>query len=61
MGLSPGQDDVVAFHKLSSYDRHSCASGLSLEHNVTYFSTLVAYNKALNQKAVNASTNGGEY
>lgn len=57
-GTKSGKDDVAPFRKLSSFDRHACESGVSLQHNTTYYSTVVAYNKALNQKKVNISSNG---
>ena len=60
VGLTPGKDDVVRFHTLSSYDKQSCVH-VQLEHNVTYFSTVVANNKALNQKSANASSDGREF
>lgn len=60
VGLTPGKDDVVRFRTLSSYDKQSCVH-VQLEHNVTYFSTVVANNKALNQKSANASSDGREF
>ncbi|XP_076452271.1 uncharacterized protein LOC143287914 [Babylonia areolata] len=57
VGLSPGQDDVVQFHTLSGYDKQACVQ-VTLQHNVTYFSTVVANNKALNRKSANASSDG---
>ncbi|KAK7496780.1 hypothetical protein BaRGS_00011989, partial [Batillaria attramentaria] len=57
VGLIPGQDDVVPFHILSAYDKQSCTR-VQLQHNTTYFSTVIANNKALNQKSSNATSNG---
>ena len=59
VGLTPGKDDVVPFHKLDSYTKQSCVN-VTLQHNVTYFSTVVADNKALNTKSANASSDGRE-
>nr|KAG5694401.1 hypothetical protein BaRGS_002255 [Batillaria attramentaria] len=59
-GRSPGKDDVVKFRALTSYDKQSCAH-VQLQHNVTYFSTVIAYNRALNQESANASSDGGFY
>ncbi|KAK7113965.1 hypothetical protein V1264_000110 [Littorina saxatilis] len=58
VGSTAGQDDVIAFRELSAHDHHACASELVLTHNATYFSTIIAFNKALNQKIVNASSDG---
>ena len=59
VGLTPGKDDVVEFRNLTKFDKESCVD-VQLRHNVTYFSTVIAFNMALNQKAVNASSNGGK-
>ena len=59
VGLAPGKDDVVEFRNLTKFDKESCVD-VQLRHNVTYFSTVIAFNMALNQKAVNASSNGGK-
>ncbi|KAK7493720.1 hypothetical protein BaRGS_00015049 [Batillaria attramentaria] len=57
VGLTPGSDDVVPFHKLSTYDKQSCAS-VQLQHNVTYYSTVIATNTAVNDKSTNATSSG---
>ncbi|KAK7460764.1 hypothetical protein BaRGS_00038811, partial [Batillaria attramentaria] len=57
VGLAPGQDDVVPFVSLSNFDKQSCKQ-VQLEHNVTYFSTVIANNRALNQKSSNSSSDG---
>ncbi|KAK7496755.1 hypothetical protein BaRGS_00011964, partial [Batillaria attramentaria] len=57
VGLTPGDDDVVPFHILSAYDKQSCIE-VELQHAFTYFSTVVAFNKALNQKSTNTTSNG---
>ena len=59
VGLTPGKDDVVPFHKLDSYTKQSCVN-VTLQHNATYSSTVAADNKALNTKSVNASSDGRE-
>ena len=58
VGLAPGKEDVVKFRNLTNFDKESCVH-VQLHHNVTYFSTVIAFNKALNQKSVNASSSGG--
>ena len=58
VGRSAGADDVVGFQTLTSYDRQACAKA-KLVHNMTYFSTVIASNKALNQKSANTSSDGG--
>ncbi|KAL8573311.1 hypothetical protein ACOMHN_032773 [Nucella lapillus] len=57
VGSSPGKDDVVPFHSLSADTKQACRQA-PLRHNVTYFSTIVADNKALNTKSANASSDG---
>ncbi|KAK7496779.1 hypothetical protein BaRGS_00011988 [Batillaria attramentaria] len=57
VGLSPGQDDVVLFHSLSSNDKQSCVH-VQLQHSMTYFSTVIANNRALNQKSANTTSGG---
>ncbi|XP_069118468.1 uncharacterized protein [Argopecten irradians] len=58
LGTRGGRDDIVQFRNLTHHEKHICSTGLSLEHNRTYFSTVFAYNSALNQKTVNGSSNG---
>ncbi|XP_070204336.1 uncharacterized protein [Littorina saxatilis] len=58
VGRTPGADNVVSFTRLSRTDRHTCVTDLTLVHNVRYFSTIVAFNNALNQKSVNVSSDG---
>lgn len=57
VGLSPGKDDVVTYTRLSSYTKQKCVT-VQLHHNVTYFSTIVANNKALNTKSANSTSDG---
>ncbi|WAR20843.1 hypothetical protein MAR_014817 [Mya arenaria] len=57
VGTSPQKDDIVAFHNLTRYDKSSC-SPASLQHNDIYYSTVLAYNNALNSKASNSSSDG---
>ncbi|XP_045189288.2 uncharacterized protein LOC123546793 [Mercenaria mercenaria] len=56
-GTAPGKDDVVNFHNLTRYDKSGCSS-VKLQHNHSYFSTVFAYNNALNSKAANATSDG---
>ncbi|XP_069118473.1 uncharacterized protein [Argopecten irradians] len=58
VGTKGGRDDIVQFRNLTHHEKHVCSTGLSLEHNMTYFSTVFAYNSALNQKVVNGFSNG---
>ena len=59
VGTSPGIDDIVQFKNLTQYDKSSCSPAI-MEHNQTYYSTVFAYNNALNSKVTNASSDGGE-
>ncbi|XP_033731540.1 uncharacterized protein LOC117321183 [Pecten maximus] len=58
VGTTDGRDDIVSFRNLTHHEKHVCSTGLNLQHNMTYISTVFAYNSALNQKFVNASSNG---
>ena len=60
VGTRPGVDDIVKFKNLTQYDKSDCAAA-TLVHNKTYYSTVFAYNNALNSKAANASSDGGKY
>ncbi|WAQ98196.1 hypothetical protein MAR_022569, partial [Mya arenaria] len=57
VGTSPQKDDIVMFHNLTRYDKSSCYL-VNLQHNHTYYSTVLAYNNALNSKASNSSSDG---
>ncbi|WAR20850.1 CRB-like protein [Mya arenaria] len=57
VGTSPQKDDIVAFHNLTRYDKSSC-SPANLQHKHIYYSTVLAYNNALNSKASNSSSDG---
>ena len=58
VGTKAGSDDVVKFRNLTQYDKSGCAPA-ALDHNRTYYSTVFAYNNALNSKATNGSSDGG--
>lgn len=58
VGTHPQKDDIVPFKNMSKFVRHSCIPA-NLRHNVTYFSTVVAINDALNTKRSNSSSDGG--
>lgn len=57
VGRSSGKDDVVNFQQYN-YTKESCTD-VKLSHNTTYYSTVIAYNKALNEKSVNVTSTGG--
>ena len=60
VGTLPGKDDIVTYHNLTRYDKSSCLPTV-LHHNTTYYSTVIAYNNALNSKPTNSSSDGGFY
>ncbi|KAL4222206.1 hypothetical protein ACF0H5_018244 [Mactra antiquata] len=60
VGTSVGSENVVKFHNLTRYDKSSCAQAL-LSHNTMYYSTVFAYNNALNSKSANNTSDGGNY
>ncbi|KAK3589126.1 hypothetical protein CHS0354_017092 [Potamilus streckersoni] len=57
VGTAPGKDNVLAYRNLSSTTKRSCDAA-ELKHNVTYYSTIIAYNDALNAKRCNSASNG---
>ncbi|KAH3708795.1 hypothetical protein DPMN_068254 [Dreissena polymorpha] len=58
VGTAPQLDDIVQFHNLTRYEKSSCVPA-TLKHNSTYFSTVLAFNSALNSKPCNSSSDGG--
>lgn len=58
VGTTSGMDDVVKF-KVEDRTVHNDCSSVSLTHNTTYYSTIIAFNGALNMKRVNFTSNGG--
>ncbi|XP_053407458.1 uncharacterized protein LOC123547213 isoform X2 [Mercenaria mercenaria] len=57
VGTKAGEDNVVKFHNLTRYEKSSCAPA-TLAHNRMYYSTVFAYNNALNSKSTNSSSDG---
>jgi len=58
VGTFPGKVDVIPYQNLTRYDKSACVP-TTLHHNTTYYSTVVAYNNALNSKPTNSSSDGG--
>ena len=58
MGSKPESDDIVQYQNYSHYTKEDCAP-VHLEHNKTYYSTVIAFNDALNSRKSNGSSNGG--
>ncbi|XP_069134676.1 uncharacterized protein [Argopecten irradians] len=58
VGTSPGEDNIVTFHNLTHHFKRSCVQDLTMIHNTTYYSTVKAYNAALNSKGVSATSDG---
>ncbi|KAJ8312545.1 hypothetical protein KUTeg_009918 [Tegillarca granosa] len=57
VGTEPQLDDIVRFHNLTHHHKHSCAD-VTLKHNTSYYSTVAAFNTALNSKQSNGSSDG---
>ena len=51
---------MVHYKTLSRYDKSACTDA-ALKHNKTYYSTVFAYNNALNSKPTNSTSDGGKY
>ncbi|OWF48074.1 Delta-like protein 1 [Mizuhopecten yessoensis] len=58
VGTTPGVDDVVKYHNLTHHYKRSCVGDLTLLHNTTYYSTVKAYNAALNSKGSSGTSDG---
>ena len=59
IGTQPDKDDIVGFKTMTRYEKSGCTAA-ALEHNNTYYSTVIAYNNALNSKPAQASSDGGK-
>ncbi|XP_067685182.1 uncharacterized protein [Haliotis asinina] len=57
VGTKPGSDDIVKF-KTEDRSVHKDCSSVLLTHKTTYYSTVIAFNGALNMKRVNFTSNG---
>ena len=59
-GTSPDSDDVkpytVLAHSVVSY----CLTGLQLQHNTSYYVSLITFNGATESKNVSATSHGGK-
>ncbi|KAI6655616.1 hypothetical protein LOD99_2114 [Oopsacas minuta] len=60
VGTAPGMSNIVAFTEdLPSDQNDICRDGLTLQHNTTYYSTIIAFNADTHQpKNSSASSNG---
>lgn len=58
VGTKPGTDNIVKF-KVEDRIIHDDCTNVSLTHNTTYYSTIIAFNGALNMMRVNSTSNGG--
>lgn len=59
VGTLPGVDNVAKYKNFTQYDKSGCVPA-TLEHNKIYYSTVFAYNNALNSKATNGTSDGGK-
>ncbi|KAK3083736.1 hypothetical protein FSP39_002337 [Pinctada imbricata] len=57
VGTIPGTDNVVKFHNFTHSQKESCAP-TTLNHNTSYYSTVIAFNSALNVKNINKTSDG---
>ncbi|XP_052073991.1 uncharacterized protein LOC127711867 [Mytilus californianus] len=59
VGTTVGRDDIVPFkNKTFSRDVKDSCADVQLQHNMTYYSTVIAKNSALNPKTVKGYSNG---
>ena len=59
IGTQPGLTDIISPVELS-HSLHKYCSRVTLQHNVKYFATLVAYHGGNDKLNVTVSSNGGE-
>lgn len=60
VGSGPQLDDISQFKNVSHHTKIGCTDVI-LKHNTTYYSTVIAFNDALNSKHSNGSSDGGKY
>ena len=56
--MQPNVTDIVSLHEVNANLQSSCVPVL-LNHNQLYFSTIVAFNNALNPRQISAFSDGG--
>ncbi|XP_046375524.2 uncharacterized protein LOC124148470 [Haliotis rufescens] len=57
VGTTAGADDLLPFTNFTHHVKAAC-NVTTLHHNTTYYSTVVAFNGAINQKEIQATSNG---
>ncbi|XP_046568758.1 uncharacterized protein LOC124277142 [Haliotis rubra] len=57
VGTTAGADDILPFTNFTHQVKSWC-NVTTLHHNTTYYSTVVAFNGAINQKEIQATSNG---
>lgn len=60
VGTTAGADDLLSFTNFTHHVKAACEV-TTLHHNTTYYSTVVAFNGAINQKEIQATSNGGTF
>ncbi|XP_070573761.1 uncharacterized protein [Ptychodera flava] len=60
-GTTAGSNDTVSPIELSHFEYRSCSADVDLEHNTTYYSTIVAFNAGHKNLWTNVTTDGVLY
>ena len=58
IGTSHNTTDVMEFVEYSHYERSACID-ITLNHSETYYNIIRAYNQAINSRASQKSSDGG--
>ena len=58
IGTSHNTTDVMEFMEYSHYERSACID-IALNHSDTYYNIIRAYNQAINSRASQKSSDGG--
>ena len=59
IGTSPNATDVMDWREYEHYEKWACVD-LALNHSDTYYNTIAAYNKALNSRRTEKTSDGSE-
>ncbi|XP_077996024.1 uncharacterized protein LOC144449371 [Glandiceps talaboti] len=61
VGTAPGENDTVPLVELSHSEYRACSNDVSLVHNQTYYSTIIAYNAGHKNLYTSVTTDGVLY
>ena len=59
IGTSPNDTDVMEWREYEHYEKWACVD-IALNHSDTYYNTIAAYNKALNSRRTEKTSDGSK-